>query len=152
MLFVQGHLVSTNFDGIGAFAQYYDEQGNFAGSGYAPQIDYEWLTGHPGYPGIEDDDFSAKWDGSILIPHPGYYSFYISVDDNVNLWIDNNLILSDWTSVRQYPVTYDVRLYLFPGYHSIALQYRERTGNATVQLAWLGDPRISFPLILKNNP
>lgn len=56
-------------------------------------------------PGISTDNFASRWDGYFQATSTGYYNFQTSSDDGVKLWIDDNLILNNWTI---HPLTNDV--------------------------------------------
>lgn len=149
MRFVQAHLVSTLFLSPGAWAQYFDEQGVLRGQFHETEVDHEWFFGHPAVYNIFDDNFSAQWDGLIDLPSRGYWTFYISVDDGAQLWLDGELLLNEWNT-RARPTTFEVKRFLYEGYHSVTLRYFENTGYATIQLAWQAYPKLNLPVIIKN--
>lgn len=149
MRFVQAHLVSTLFLPPGASAQYFDEQGVLRGQFHETKVDHEWFFGHPPVYNIFDDNFSAQWDGIIELPSRGYWMFYVSADDGAQLWLDGELLLNEWNT-RARPATFEVRRFLYEGYHSVSLRYFENTGYATIQFAWQAYPKLNLPMIIKN--
>jgi MSHA biogenesis protein MshQ len=48
-------------------------------------------------PGYNADNFSARWTGKVKAPITGSITFSTVSDDGVRLWIDNNLIIDNWT-------------------------------------------------------
>ncbi len=46
---------------------------------------------------VNTDNFSARWTGKIMAPETGSYIFHTYSDDGVRLWINNQLIIDNWT-------------------------------------------------------
>ncbi|RIK34783.1 MAG: hypothetical protein DCC55_32335 [Chloroflexi bacterium] len=96
------------------------------------QINHEWGTGSPA-PGIPADRFSARWTGTFAF-EPGRYRFTVTVDDGARLWVNNQLIIDEWTVQSEQIFTADVTL---PGGNiPIRLDYFENTGVALIRLDW----------------
>jgi len=96
------------------------------------QVDYDWGTGSPGF-GVSVDNFSARWSRSLSFP-AGTYRFHVRVDDGARLWVDGNLIIDQWHD--SVPTTYTADVTLTNGWHSLRMEYYERSGGALAQLAW----------------
>ena len=62
---------------------------------YDSQIDFVW----PGSPieGVYVDNFSVQWLGQVDPLHSETYTFYTISDDGVRLWIDDQLLIENWT-------------------------------------------------------
>lgn len=104
-------------------------------------IDFNWGDGVPtrwGYPvpGMPADNFTIRWTGTIEVPATDWYTFYVIVDDNVRLRVDNQLILDEW-DVPHAAAPWASTIFLHQGTHSVRLDYRERTGQAVIKLSWL---------------
>lgn len=95
-------------------------------------VSFDWGTGSPG-PGVPVDNFSARWSRSVSFP-AGTYRFYVRVDDGVRLWMDGNLVVDQWHDGA--PTTYTADVTLADGWHSLRMEYYERSGGALAQLAW----------------
>lgn len=95
-------------------------------------IDHSWVAGGPA--GLVNN-FSAIWSGLILIPSTGTYSFITESDDGVRLWINNELMVNNWTN---HGVTTDTKIVNLQGnkLYSICLHFYENDGNATIRLKW----------------
>lgn len=62
-----------------------------------PNVNYNWGGGTPA-PGIQADNFSAIWAGTITAPVTDTYTFYMWYDDRFRLYIDNVLVADHWTT------------------------------------------------------
>lgn len=93
--------------------------------------DLGWGEGSPA-PGIQPDDFSARWTADEYF-EPGQYRFSLRTDDGARLWVNNQKILDiDETGVV---FTSDVDV-TTAGKIPIMLEYWEEKGNAGVHLTW----------------
>lgn len=62
----------------------------------ADNIDLFWETKSP-VPGMDPGKCSIRWTGSIKPPVSGEYRFSAKVDYGIRLWIDEELVIDDWT-------------------------------------------------------
>jgi len=95
-------------------------------------IDHDWGFGAP--TDVPVDNFSVRWTSELTPPAPGTYTFYMNSDDGVRLWIDDELVIDDWTdhSVRETTATLD----LTADSHALRVEYYDNTEDAIVQLSW----------------
>lgn len=101
-------------------------------------IDFDW----PGSPAedVDADRFSVRWVGEVETGPPGEYVFVIQADDGVRLWVDDKLIIDDWTVHP--PKTLYGRIRLEGGRrYPIKLEFYENTGGAVARLRW-APPRL----------
>lgn len=95
-------------------------------------INFDWGNGSPAS-GINADNFSVNWTTFTQF-NAGTYTFHVTSDDGVRLWVDDQLIIDQW---NDHPVTtYSATKYLGSGYHSIRLTYYEHGGQAVCKLWW----------------
>jgi hypothetical protein len=95
-------------------------------------LSYDWGTGAPAS-GVNADYFAARWTRYVDVT-PGTYRFTATSDDGVRLWIDNVLIIDQWT---EHPAqTYTADHTLDSGHHLFQVEYFEKTGLATMKLNW----------------
>ncbi|MGW8318584.1 MAG: PA14 domain-containing protein, partial [Candidatus Promineifilaceae bacterium] len=106
-----------------------------------PNINFNWGMGSP-VPGLPTDNFSVRWSRSLHL-EAGTYTFRISVDDGVRLYLDNRLIINEWRdgSRRDLSATESVSA----GSHSLRLEYYEKTGEAVVLLNLIQEAPIEYP-------
>ncbi|MBF9141457.1 PA14 domain-containing protein [Hymenobacter properus] len=73
-------------------------------------IDFNW--GHqPPAPGLPAEDFSVRWTGWLVPPASGEYTFHVTVDDGIRLWVNDKLLLNEWRGqpVSVYTATVTLR-------------------------------------------
>ena len=101
---------------------------------------FNWGTGSPA-PGVNADGFSIRWTGVVKPPMDGDYTFTTVSDDGVRLYIDDQLLIDNWTLHGETTNTGTIHLNANQNYY-LRLEYFDRTGNATIRLSWSG-PGIS---------
>lgn len=101
---------------------------------YEPAIDHDWGQGPPA-PGINNDNFSAKWTRNVEFP-AGTYRFTATTDDGMRVWIDEQLLIDAWSDSQVRTVSAD--RYLSPGRHFIRVEYYDAGGAAVAKFGWSG--------------
>ena len=97
-------------------------------------INYEWGVNAP-VSGINADNFSVRWEGTVIPPVSGNYIFSVKGDDGIRLWVNNQLVIDRW--VYATTTTNTVAVNLTKGQNvPIKLEYFEGVGGATAQLFW----------------
>lgn len=98
-------------------------------------INFDWGTGSP-MTGVNDDNFTVRWQGEIQPTFNGHYTFYATCD-GVKLWIDNQLIIDNPEGGRN-PATYTGKIdSLVAGEkYKIKMEYKEKIGIAQCKLEW----------------
>jgi hypothetical protein len=132
----RSRLFPSDGTGIGLNAEYFD------GSDFAerklsrldPGIDFDWSTDAPD-PKLGRDNFSVRWTGELEAATTEDYYFRTVTDDGVRLWIDDLLLVDNWTD---HPRTQDVaELSLVAGMrYAVRMEYYERGGEALARLEW----------------
>jgi glucose/arabinose dehydrogenase len=97
-------------------------------------INYDWAAGAP-VAGINADNFSVRWEGTVIPSLTGTYTFTITGDDGIRLWVNNQLLVDKW--IDQAPTTYNATINLIQNANvPIKVEYYERGGGATAKLFW----------------
>lgn len=96
-------------------------------------INNDWGGGSPD-PVVHNDNFSARWikNQNFL---SGNYTFTVTGDDGIRLYLDGQLILDKW--VDQAPTIYNISKDISFGAHEIKLEYYERGGGAVAKLSFV---------------
>jgi hypothetical protein len=95
-------------------------------------IDFTWGRNAPAT-GIPSDGFSARWTRALLF-EVGLYRFHAVVDDGVRVYVDDVLVIDSWQDGGQREITADRAL--AAGYHTLRVEYYERTGEAVARFWW----------------
>ena len=94
-------------------------------------INFDWGYGSPGS-SVPSDYFSARWTHTINLP-AGNYRFTTTSDDGVRLWVNNHLLIDDWTD---HPATSRSGVIYASGDTPIKMEYYENWGLASARLTW----------------
>ena len=123
--------------GTGLQATYYDNT-NFTGAKVSridPQINFNFGTKSP-VAGIAADTFSVRWTGLIKASFSEAYTFKIVSDDGVRLWIAHKPVTSSWAQTGKATLTSAPIILSAGKKYDIQLEYRQKTGSASVQMFW----------------
>lgn len=97
-------------------------------------VNFDWGSSEA-TPEVGADNFAVRWTGLIQPLYSGQYNFHTLSDDGVRLWIDNQLIIDNWTDHGSIENTGYVALTAGKKY-AIRMEYYEKTGSAVVKLLW----------------
>ena len=92
-----------------------------------------WGTGGPAGLGATDN-FSARYTGEITFPGSGY-KLQVCGDDGTRAWLDDVLLIDNWTVVGCKQSTWTSAADGRP--HRIRVEHKELTGSADVHLDWI---------------
>ena len=99
-------------------------------------IDRNFDSNPPNLPNIGNDNFAVRWRGMVNIPASGSWTFYVTSDDGIRLWIDQGLLTGQW--IDRGAATDSAAITLSAGLHDVTVEYYERGGGAVAQLEWSG--------------
>jgi hypothetical protein len=132
-------------NGIGLRGEYYDTVVNFSALGGATpivvrtdaQVGFDGGGGAP-HPSMGADTFSARWMGQVQPRASGNYGFYTYSDDGVRLWVNNQLVIDNWTDHG--PTENAATIALVAGQlYEIRMEFYENGGGAVATLSWSAD-------------
>jgi autotransporter-associated beta strand protein len=120
----------------GLNAQYFDTAtlGTLQLGRVDAEVRFDWAAGSPDA-SIQPDTFSVRWTGRVQPQFSENYTFYVRADDGFRLWVDGQLVASNWTNTSAVELSGQIALAAGQWY-DLKLEYYENTGNASVQLAW----------------
>jgi hypothetical protein len=101
-------------------------------------IDYDWGTGSPG-PGVQADDFSARWTRTVALGYTGNYRFYLNSDDGMRVWVDGILLYDQWFDRQDAWFTADI--FLAEGMHTLKVEYYEHSGAALARVVFMPEDK-----------
>jgi alpha-L-fucosidase len=85
--------------------------------------------------GVGDDQFSVRWSGQVQPEFNETYTFYTRSDDGVRLFVDDKLIIDDYTDHSVVEDRAAISLRAGKRY-DIRMEYYENTGTAAARLLW----------------
>jgi hypothetical protein len=98
-------------------------------------VNFNWGAGSPGA-GVNADNFSVRWTGTVAPATSGSYRFQSYSDDGVRVWVNGVRVINNWTdhgptnnSSSNVNLTGGQR-------YTIMVEYYERGGGAVMQLRW----------------
>jgi|GEM_PF-62461 len=109
-----------------------DLQGAAALTRTEPRVDFDWGNGSYD-PRGPADHFSARWTAYYTPKKTGDYRFHVSADDGVRLFVDNELLINDWTRRSETLNTATKSLKAGQPY-KVVLEYFEEVGAAAAHL------------------
>ncbi|MGV3660450.1 MAG: PA14 domain-containing protein [Prosthecobacter sp.] len=98
-------------------------------------IDFTWYG--PPAASLPEDNFSVRWQGSIVPATTGTYDLTTRSDDGVRLWLNGALVIDNWTDHGE---TWDTAtINLTAGVPvTVKMEFYENTGGAMARLFWDG--------------
>jgi autotransporter-associated beta strand protein len=103
------------------------------------QVDFDWGTGPPDA-ALGADTFSVRWDGLLLVPETGTYTFSTLNSDGVRLYVNGVPVIDGYTDQNTH-WNDSAAVNLTAGQMvDLHLRYYENTGSAVAKLKWTGPP------------
>ena len=122
--------------GDGLYGEYFDNV-DFSGLALVrtdSRVAFNFGNGSPDL-AIDDDTFSIRWTGEIETLYSETYTFETQSDDGIRLWVDDQLIIDNWTDHAATTDTGTIDLEAGQLY-SIRMEYYENAGSAVAELRW----------------
>ena len=126
-----------NMGGKGLRAEFFTNmklEGKPAFSRVDSILDFNWGDEAPA-PGVGKDGYSVRWSGYLMPPETRTYTLYTVSDDGVRLYINEKLLINNWSD---HGTTIDsVKIDLSRGKsYTIRMEYYENGGDAVLHLGW----------------
>ena len=118
-------------------AEYFNNmnlEGSPAGSRIDETIAYDWTNG-PKVGNLGKTNFSVRWSGYIVPDRSGEYKFTLGGDDGFRLYIDDVLVMDQWSNGGYRSATFVQRFEKGKAY-PIRVEYYQNAGDAIVNLEW----------------
>ena len=130
----------------GLKGEYFDNkdlQGSPVATRTDEQLNFDWFTDAP-VPGINTDNFSARWTGYFVPPASGTYQFGARADDGIRVFLDDRPIVDSWRDSSTRTLTQAMDFEAGRAY-KLRVEYYERYASATAKLVW-GPPGVAAAL------
>lgn len=100
-----------------------------------PTIDFDWDYRAPA-PGLPAENYCVRWTGALRAPETGAYTFVISTDDGMRVWLGEQMLFDEWHP--QVPTSYRKTVALTAGQlYPLRVEYFQARYQARAQLRWL---------------
>lgn len=133
--------------GIGLAATYYTQAWDLTGTTFQ-RIDATInFSNNFGVTGLNVENFSVRWSGQVEAPITGPVTFYTSTDDGLRLWVNDELIIDNWTLHGETLDTSPPVDLIAGEKYTIRMEFYERGGGEVAKLQWSysGQARIIIP-------
>lgn len=100
-----------------------------------PTVNFNWGSGSPDWK-IPSNNFSARWSGQARPRFSEAYTFSVVSDDGVRLWVDNKLLIDNWSDHAPTENKSPKISLVADQLYNIKLEYFEHWGGSMVQLFW----------------
>jgi hypothetical protein len=100
-----------------------------------PTVDFDWNSEGPDEMGREE--ISVRWTGRLHVTQAGTYEFVTNSDDGCRLWIDDSLVIDDWTEHAPTRRPSAPMTLAAGSSHRVRLEYFQGVGGAEVHLSWV---------------
>jgi len=112
-------------------------------------VDFDWGSGSPGT-GVNADNFSARWSGTLTAPASGTYYFQTSSDDGVRVTVNGTRVISNWTDHSATTNTSGGISLTAGQRYTVLVEYYEKGGSAVMRLRWRTPTAGSYVAIPKS--
>ncbi|HYC30136.1 MAG TPA: PA14 domain-containing protein, partial [Chitinophagaceae bacterium] len=126
--------------GVGLFGEYFDNtthtrHDQIPKTRTDATLNFNWDQASPMPGQIPDNKFSIRWTGRVLAPATGEYIFTATSDDGVRLWLNDLLLINEWT--EHAPTAYTAKVNLVEGeMYNIRVEHYDNKHSASFKLEW----------------
>jgi hyaluronate lyase len=97
-------------------------------------VNFSWGDSSPD-PALLPGSFSVRWTGKVWANQSGPHAFYTRSDDGVRLWVNNQIVISNWTVHTATENSGTINL-VAGQYYDLTLEYFDNANAATAVLMW----------------
>jgi uncharacterized repeat protein (TIGR03806 family) len=100
-----------------------------------PTVNFNWTGISPGA-GVGTSNYSVMWTGCVQPQYSQTYTFYTLADAGAQLWINGQLLISNWNQTSPTEASASIPLVAQQFYNIQMEYYYQDTGDAVAQLSW----------------
>ncbi len=97
-------------------------------------LNLQWGLEGPANCAVDPQAFSARFTRRVSFEEDNHYRFLVASDDGARVYVDGQLIFSDWQPRQAY--WHYAETYLREGVHEIRVEYYNDSRNAEIQFVW----------------
>jgi uncharacterized protein (DUF1800 family) len=139
---------SATPNGTGLFGQYYTNSSTLYSNGanfnvtnllnpiaqrVDPVIDFNWTNGTT--PNLSNGLYTVRWTGQVQPQYSEQYFFVVNSDDGCILWVNDQVVITNWASKSVSDLTGTITLQAGTRYN-LRLEYLQSGGTAQAHLSW----------------
>ena len=98
-----------------------------------PVIDFNW--GPTNSPNLSNGFYTVRWTGQVQPQYSELYYFVVNSDDGCILWVNNQVVITNWVSKGVSDLTGTIALQAGARYN-LKLEYLQTGGSAQAHLSW----------------
>lgn len=124
-------------NGEGLLGEYFSSQnleGRPAFTRNDDKIDFDWGSKSP-REGFSRENFSVRWTGFLQVQKSGIYDMDFLSDDGVRMYLEDSLIINNWTQHPPTDNSYSANLEAGKKY-KLKIEYYQGSGGAVAKLLW----------------
>ena len=106
-----------------------------------PVIDFNWTNGTS--PNLSNGLYTVRWTGQVQPQYSETYVFDVKSDDSCRLWVNDQLLITNWQSQSLTDRTNSIALQAGVRYN-IKLEYLQTNGAAQAHLYWYSPSQSSI--------
>ena len=96
-------------------------------------INFKWTTSPD--TAIKTNRFAVLWTGKIQTKYSEQYTFYLTTDNPIRLWIGDSLLIDKWQNDLLHEYSNTMQLSEFTKY-KIKIEFLKKSDSSAIQLAW----------------
>ena len=89
----------------------------------------------PGYDILGENDFSVRWEGSLISEYSGPTQFEVPHDDGVKVWVDGKLVVDSWRNGPKLTGAFEIAMEAGKAY-PIRIEAYQGSGGWELALKW----------------
>lgn len=122
--------------GTGLAATYYINSWDLTGTTYSRVDSTVNFSNNFDVPGYNAENFSVRWTGQVRPPVTGSYTFSTISDDGIRLWINDVMVIDNWTLHGSTVDTASPVTLTGGTLYSVKMEFYERGGAEVAVLRW----------------
>jgi serine/threonine protein kinase len=100
-----------------------------------PKLEFDWGAGDTLPAGVSKEQFATRFLGLLSVEKAGHYTFTVSTDDGVRVWLNGQPLVNQWHDVKE-PAKYAAEADLASGTYELRFEHYHVDGSGSCGLRW----------------